>query len=173
MTENPTTYIIPDELSAKEAKNFEKIGSEPLYYRNKVDEFPSVEKPDVFGQHINAEISSQIMDTIGLIDSIISLSPKVASEGEESREVRVGKIIKELSEKIPDELDLQEVIDKIRPGDQNPLKIVLLQEIARYNKLLKVVKSSLDNLDKGISGLVLISEDLEKIMQSLFENKVP
>ena len=49
MTDNPTTYIIPDELTAKEAKNFEKIGSEPLYYRTKVDEFPPVEKPDVFG----------------------------------------------------------------------------------------------------------------------------
>lgn len=29
------------------------------------------------------------------------------------------------------------------------------------------------NLDRGISGLVLISEELEKVMQSLYENKVP
>jgi dynein heavy chain len=29
------------------------------------------------------------------------------------------------------------------------------------------------NLDKGISGLVLISEELELVMQSLYENKVP
>ena len=42
------------------------------------------------------------MDTNSLIDSIISLSPKTASEGEESRESKVAKIIKELLEKIPD-----------------------------------------------------------------------
>ena len=28
-------------------------------------------------------------------------------------------------------------------------------------------------MDKGISGLVLISEDLEKVLTSLYENKVP
>jgi dynein heavy chain len=28
-------------------------------------------------------------------------------------------------------------------------------------------------VDKGISGLVLISEELEKVLTSLYENKVP
>lgn len=50
---------------------------------------------------------------------------------------------------------------------------MLVQEISRYNKLLSTVRKSLIDLDKGISGLVLISEDLELIMKSLFENKVP
>lgn len=48
-----------------------------------------------------------------------------------------------------------------------------MQEISRYNKLLFTVRSSLANLDKGLSGLVLISEDLESIMHSVSENKVP
>jgi dynein heavy chain len=48
-----------------------------------------------------------------------------------------------------------------------------MQEISRYNKLLNTVRNSLVNLDKGLSGLVLISEDLELIMYSLFDNKVP
>lgn len=39
----------------------------------------------------------------------------------------------------------------------NPLKVVLLQEINRYNKLLAIVKKSLLNLELGISGQVLIS----------------
>jgi hypothetical protein len=30
-------------------KNHEKIGSEPLYYRSKIDDFPGIERPDVFG----------------------------------------------------------------------------------------------------------------------------
>lgn len=51
-------YVIPDDLPAKELKNIDKIGSEPLYYASKVAEFPSIERPEVFGQHINAEISS-------------------------------------------------------------------------------------------------------------------
>jgi dynein heavy chain len=35
------------------------------------------------------------------------------------------------------------------------------------------VKGNIQNLEKGLMGLVLISEDLEKVMDSLFENKVP
>lgn len=48
-----------------------------------------------------------------------------------------------------------------------------MQEINRYNKLLIFVRKNLIDLDRGIQGLVLISEDLEKVMFSLFENKVP
>jgi dynein heavy chain len=48
-----------------------------------------------------------------------------------------------------------------------------VQEISRYNKLMSTVRKSLMDLDKGINGLVLISEDLELIMKSLYENKVP
>ena len=83
-------------------------------------------------------------------------------------------LIKEIAEKLAEEIDLEEVIQKINPHeDQNPLKVVLLQEIKRYNKLIKFVKVNIQNLEKGLMGLVLISEDLEKVMDSLFENKVP
>jgi len=144
-----------------------------MYYLQKVNEFPPVERPEVFGQHINAEISSQIADTNALIESIISLQPKSGSQGIESREARVQKIIRELMEKIPEQIEMEEVNQRVRADDQNPLKVVLLQEIARYNKLMTTVRRSLENLDKGISGLVLISEDLERIMQSLYEYRVP
>lgn len=51
----------------------------------------------------------------------------------------------------------EEVNEKVKPQDQNPLKIVLIQEISRYNKLLKLVRKNLQDLEKGINGLVLIS----------------
>jgi len=70
-------------------------------------------------------------------------------------------------------MDLVEVAMKIHASDANPLKIVLLQEISRYNNLLKVVRNSLINLEKGIHGFVLISEELEIIMDNLAESKVP
>ena len=43
----------------------------------------------------------------------------------------------------------------------NALKVVLFQEISRYNALLRVVSESLDNLQKGINGFVVISAELE------------
>lgn len=169
-------YYIPEELSTKDKKNMEKYNnSEVVYYYQKIAEiFPKFEPPETFGQHINAEISSQIISSNALINSIISLSPKTSTKGEESRESKVQFLIKEIAEKLAEEIDLEEVIQKINPHeDQNPLKVVLLQEIQRYNKLIKFVKGNIQNLEKGLMGLVLISEDLEKVMDSLFENKVP
>lgn len=55
----------------------------------------------------------------------------------------------------------------------NPLRVVLNQEIDRYNKLLVFVRSSLVNLDKGIQGIQLISEDLEIILDNLADGRVP
>ncbi|CAK87804.1 unnamed protein product (macronuclear) [Paramecium tetraurelia] len=172
LVDNSQYYYIPEEFKPKESKN-DKISNHVLFYRSKVEDFPPVERAEVFGQHINAEISSQIADTNALIDSIISLSPQSVKAGEESMETKVQKLIQETLGKVPEEIDMQEAIEKVRPGDQNPLKIVLMQEISRYNKLLNTVRTSLINLDKGLSGLVLISEDLETIMHSLFDNKVP
>jgi len=38
---------------------------------------------------------------------------------------------------------------------------------------LNVLLNSLEQLEKGIKGFVVISPELESVMQSLFENKVP
>ncbi len=124
-------YCIPDELQQKELKNLEKIGSEPQYYANKILEFPPVERPEVFGQHINAEISSQIIQSNVLINSVLALSPKTSSgKSEVSKEERVSQIIRELMEKIPEEINMEEVLQRVNPQDEsNPLKVVLLQEI--------------------------------------------
>jgi len=41
----------------------DKTGANPAFYEQKIKEFPQLEPPEAFGQHINAEISSQITDT--------------------------------------------------------------------------------------------------------------
>jgi dynein heavy chain len=50
---------------------------------------------------------------------------------------------------------------------------VLLQEVQRYNDLLRLIRSSLGDLQKGIMGLVVISSELEDVYDSLFAGLVP
>ena len=66
-------YMIPDEIIPKDGKKVDPNGALPIFYETKIREFPGVERPEAFGQHINAEISSQIADTNILIESITSL----------------------------------------------------------------------------------------------------
>ena len=66
-------------------------------------------------------------------------------------------MISELMNQLDEPIDEDDAYEKVKPQDQNPLKIVLMQEIARYNRLLKFVRKNLIDLDRGILGLVLIS----------------
>jgi dynein heavy chain len=53
------------------------------------------------------------------------------------------------------------------------MNTVLVQEIVRYNRLLLIMKVSLVNVKKALKGLVVMSEDLEKLSNSLYDNQVP
>lgn len=50
---------------------------------------------------------------------------------------------------------------------------VLLQEAKRYNDLLEIIVSTLRGLLKALRGLVVMSEQLETVATSLFNNKIP
>jgi len=79
-------YMIPDEIIPKDGKKVDPNGALPIFFENKIREFPAVERPEAFGQHINAEISSQIADTNILIESITSLQPRSGGSGDENRD---------------------------------------------------------------------------------------
>lgn len=53
------------------------------------------------------------------------------------------------------------------------ITVFLLHEIERYNNLITVITQSLDNLQKAIKGLAVMSEELESMYYSIFNNKVP
>eukprot|EP01017_Pseudomicrothorax_dubius_P013221 TRINITY_DN1573_c0_g1_i8.p1 TRINITY_DN1573_c0_g1~~TRINITY_DN1573_c0_g1_i8.p1 ORF type:complete len:621 (+),score=147.25 TRINITY_DN1573_c0_g1_i8:113-1975(+) len=178
LTDDPTLpYFIPDDAGWKPPQdmlNNKAVNLTQAFYEMKIKELPSIDTPAAFGQHINAEISSQIADTNLLIDSIISLQPKKYIESDETTEGNpIDRLIVELLERIPDVVDVEMVKERIRISDANPLKIVLVQELMRYNKLLEKVRSSLMNLDRGLKGFILISEELENILNSLMDNRVP
>jgi dynein heavy chain len=58
-------------------------------------------------------------------------------------------------------------------GELNSLQIVLLAEIERFNRLLRKAASSLTELGKGISGLVIMSAELDAMFSSMLRNQVP
>jgi dynein heavy chain, axonemal len=57
-------------------------------------------------------------------------------------------------------------------GRLNSLSVVLSQEIDRFNKLTKQMKSSLKELQKAIKGLVVMSNELEQMLHSMLDSKV-
>lgn len=74
--------------------------------------------------------------------------------------------------KVPELIDYETTYKNM--GDvKKPLDVVLLQEIQRYNMLLRKIKASLLDLEKGIQGFVVMSSELEEIFTCIFEGRVP
>lgn len=46
-------------------------------------------------------------------------------------------------------------------------------QVIRYNRLLKVIQSTLKDLLKALKGLVVMSQELETMFNSLYNNAVP
>ncbi|XP_030635110.1 dynein heavy chain 2, axonemal [Chanos chanos] len=145
-------------------------------YREYISLLPPVEHPEVFGQHPNADIASQIAETRTLFDTLLSLQPQVtsstASGAGPSREDKVLELSADVRQKIPAQLDY-EGTRKLLQDEPSPLNVVLLQEIQRYNALLHTIRSSLIELEKGIKGLVVMSSNLEEIFHYIHDARVP
>jgi dynein heavy chain len=53
------------------------------------------------------------------------------------------------------------------------MNTVLAQEVIRYNKLLVLMARQLKEVQKALLGEVVMSEELDNIATSLFNNQVP
>lgn len=91
-------------------------------------------------------------------------------EGEDN----MYKIVLALQRDIPSPwTNLEEVQVKYPVMYEESLNTVLVQELIRYNRLLKVIADSLHSLLKALKGLVVMTNDLEQMTNSLKSNKIP
>ena len=52
------------------------------------------------------------------------------------------------------------------------MNTVLGQELIRFNRLIQVIRQSLQDIRKAIKGLVLMSAELEDVFDSMMVGKV-
>ncbi|KAL0267127.1 UNVERIFIED_CONTAM: hypothetical protein PYX00_009482 [Menopon gallinae] len=174
-------FFSPDALQ----QQFYRLSSLPTYYiprdgsldsyRDYITTLPNNDRPEAFGQHPNADITSLISETRTLCETLMSLQvqgPGADASGGTSKEDKVMKLAQDVISKVPSPIDY-ELTEKKIGAHKAPLDVVLLQEIQRYNKLLNKIKESLAELQKGIQGLVLMSPELEDIFICIYEGRVP
>ena len=74
---------------------------------------------------------------------------------------------------VPKPLPLADLMEKYPVKYTESMNTVLVQEVIRYNRLLSIIHSSLKDLKKALKGLVVMSEALETMFNSIFNNEVP
>ncbi|XP_064624417.1 dynein axonemal heavy chain 3-like [Lineus longissimus] len=134
---------------------------------------PHVPNPEVYGLHENADITKDNQETQTLFEGILLTLPRQTSGGGKSS----GDVIQDLAEdilnKLPQNYNMEAVIAKYPVVYNESMNTVLRQELIRYNRLISVVRASLQNLKKAIIGLVVMSSELEEVFGSMLVGKVP
>lgn len=129
--------------------------------------------PEAFGLHQNAEITTAQNNTRLLLETILSMQPRAGSGTGKSREETIGEIAGFIEKKTPPVFDIELVGKNYPTMYEESNNTVLFQECIRYNKLLKIMASSLKLVQKALKGEVVMNEDLDAMSNSLFDNMVP
>ena len=143
-------------------------------YKDHIRNFPPFDQPMAFGQHLNADISSQIDDANTLIGTLVGLQPRAVKAATEDGEDPLAKQCVELLEQCPELFNIRTIREKMENrSDPDPLKTVLYQELDRYNELLFMVRRTLTSIGKALQGLASVTSELESVMFSLSTFRVP
>ena len=140
-------------------------------YRDYIAQLPPEDNPSVFGLHANANITYQMQQSNTMVDKILSIQPRIGGGGGGlTPEQIVLERQKAILAEIPGDLEkangLKELFKKV--NDLLPsLTTVLVQEMEKFNRLLRVMRSSLIDLEKAIFGFILMSETLDEMFLKL------
>jgi len=113
--------------------------------------------PDVFGLHPNAEIGYYTHSAKDMWNHLVELQPQTGGEaGGVSREEFIGKIATDIQGKLPPLFDVDRVRKSI--SEVTPTYVVLLQELDRFNVLIRKMSTSLINLQRVgyVTGLSIL-----------------
>ncbi|XP_068092066.1 dynein axonemal heavy chain 11 isoform X2 [Hyperolius riggenbachi] len=143
-------------------------------YHDYIDEMLPAENPVLYGLHPNAEIEFLTVTSDNLFKTILELQPKDSEIGDGaalSVEEKVKNVLDEILEKLPEEYNLQEIMQKTT--ERTPYILVCFQECERMNILMREVRRSLKELDLGLKGELTISSDMEALQTALYYDSVP
>ena len=102
-----------------------------------------------------------------ILDTIMSIQPKDSSGGGgETRETVVGRLAADMLSKLPPDYIPHEVRARLKKmGAMSSMNIFLKQEIDRMQRVISLVRNTLQDLQLAIEGTIIMSEVSECIVQ--------
>ena len=165
------TYQIPDTI-------------EHVRFLEFIATMPGKDSPPIFGLHPNADLTFRLKESLEMIAVLIDTQPKDSGGGSgKSREEEVKeKIEKELLPQLPPDFIILDVRERLKHlkgprgiGDPEtvPLNIFLRQEIDRFQMILTIVRTSMQNMIDAIEGTIIMTPDIVDSIGAVHDFRVP
>jgi len=140
-------------------------------YKKYIDERFPVEQPQMYGMHPNAEIGFLTNQGISIFTTIRGISGGGGGAGGSDISAATP-VMENYMTQLPANLDMIDIRGRLKEEDYTAYIIVSLQESDRMNILLSKLRSSMAELELGISGALNITESMEMLAVDLQINKV-
>ncbi|DBA02677.1 TPA: hypothetical protein N0F65_010502 [Lagenidium giganteum] len=152
--------------------------------RDYVSALPTVDAPEIFGLHPNADITFQQKETQALLDTVLRMlggggggGGEGGGGGAQSNDSVVMEMVVAIQERMPELFSESQAhattFKEVAGGSRNSLGVFLSQEMIRFNVLIRVMKTTLEMLKRAIKGLVVMSGPLEKMYNGFLIQKIP
>jgi dynein heavy chain len=135
---------------------------------------PLFPMPEAFGLHENCNITVSQDEASRLLtgmQSMVALGS--GGEGGQSQEDVMDATAASIQERLPKPFPLDICEEKFPTIYEDSMNTVVKQECLRYNKLLWEMAANLKDFRKAIKGLIVMTQDLESLGNSMFVNEQP
>ena len=158
-TKFDTTYIIPRRSEHREV------------VKHINETIPNDPSPEIFGLHTNAGIIRDLNASIIMLETFGNT--QVQSTKSTSDDETIINMVTEIQKILPADFDIEIVKEKYPIDYNESMNTVLVQEMERFNILLREIRTSCRNLHGGILGKIVMTPSMEEIASTLVMRKIP
>ena len=162
-------------LSDNDVYTVPQDGSLPSYLDH-IRSLPTVDSSEAFGLNQNCDTEYMARTSLYLISTLDSMNTKLSAVGDDEKaSERLSNMVNQLLAMLPAKFNTQAVRSSKEGSDQerSPLDNFLLRELECFNRLLSVMRQTLEALRLGLQGLALMTSDLDQALALLDRGRVP
>ncbi|KAG1655351.1 Dynein beta chain, ciliary [Nymphon striatum] len=143
-------------------------------YRQYIEDNLPIESPVLYKLHSNADINTRITASRHFLESfkVLILNESNLQTSNFTREQKTRQVVEEILEKLPEEINMVEVRNRME--ERTPYTDVIVNEYETMNKLINLIRNSLNDLLLAYKGELTMSDEIETLEECLSHlNKVP